>query len=170
MPERSSIQLVVQKPGDVLGDIRKMRGWYVVVWLIIIAYLAVSATTFFWLEASAQEQVKDGPAHFSWFTSFYFTVINFTTVGFGDITPKTDYGRILAMVNSMAGLLIFGWLVALGALALQPSPAPASELDVIDALLDALITRNAKLPDEPVVGRRPGLHIYIELEEPRPRT
>ncbi|UFW90566.1 potassium channel family protein [Bradyrhizobium barranii] len=169
MPDRDVIQLIVQKPGDVVRDITRMRWWYIFVWLIIIAYIAGSATLFQWLEAYAQEHAKDGPEHFSWFTSLYFTAINFTTVGFGDITPKTEYGRILAIVNSLAGLLIFGWLVALGALALQPSqPTPPSEADVLDALVGALIRRNALLPVEALEGRRPGLHIYIELEPPAP--
>ena len=28
--------------------------------------------------------------HMPWFTSLYFTIVTMATIGFGDVTPKTD--------------------------------------------------------------------------------
>jgi len=50
----------------------------------------------------------------------YFTVINVTTVGFGDIVPATHRGKILAGLNSFAGLIAFGVLITVITTALQP--------------------------------------------------
>jgi voltage-gated potassium channel len=41
----------------------------------------------------------------------YFTVTVFSTVGFGDITPKTDMARIVAMVQMLADLAVIAVVV-----------------------------------------------------------
>lgn len=50
--------------------------------------------------------VVEGPAHgFSSIpTSVYWAITTMTTVGFGDITPKTDLGRLIASV-----MMLLGW-------------------------------------------------------------
>ena len=51
------------------------------------------------------------------FDSVYFTVTVFATVGFGDITPKTDAARILVTIQMLADLALIGVIakVLLGA-------------------------------------------------------
>jgi hypothetical protein len=44
-----------------------------------------------------------------------------TTVGFGDVVPTTQQGKLIAGINAFAGLLLLGALVAVVALALQPT-------------------------------------------------
>ncbi len=51
----------------------------------------------------------------------YFTVINVTTVGFGDVTAATRVGKLVSGLNAFIGLGLFGVLVALITLAFQPS-------------------------------------------------
>jgi voltage-gated potassium channel len=50
--------------------------------------------------------VVEGPAHgFSSIpTSIYWAITTMTTVGFGDITPKTDLGRLISSV-----MMLLGW-------------------------------------------------------------
>ncbi len=46
-------------------------------------------------------------------SALYFTVTVFSTVGFGDITPKTDPARIVAMVQMLADLAVLAIVVRL---------------------------------------------------------
>jgi voltage-gated potassium channel len=43
--------------------------------------------------------------------ALYFTVTVFSTVGFGDITPRTELARIVTMVQMLGDLLVLGLLV-----------------------------------------------------------
>lgn len=47
----------------------------------------------------------------SWIDSLYFSFISLTTVGFGDITPSTDIGKIFTIVYLTIGIgLILSFL------------------------------------------------------------
>lgn len=46
-------------------------------------------------------------------SALYFTVTVFSTVGFGDITPKTDPARIVAMVQMLTDLAVLAVVVRL---------------------------------------------------------
>jgi hypothetical protein len=40
--------------------------------------------------------------------ALYFTITVFATVGFGDITPRTDLARVATMVQMLGDLLVVG--------------------------------------------------------------
>jgi voltage-gated potassium channel Kch len=40
----------------------------------------------------------------SWVNSIYFSVVSLTTVGYGDIVPKTDPGKIFVCFYLLAGI------------------------------------------------------------------
>ncbi len=40
----------------------------------------------------------------SWLDSWYFSVITLTTVGYGDITPKTDMGKLFTTFYVLIGV------------------------------------------------------------------
>lgn len=41
----------------------------------------------------------------------YFTFVNYTTLGYGDITPVPEW-RLLGPMTAMNGILLFGWSTA----------------------------------------------------------
>ena len=43
----------------------------------------------------------------SWIDSLYFTVITLATVGYGDLTPTTPLGKIVAVIFVISGVGIF---------------------------------------------------------------
>jgi voltage-gated potassium channel len=45
--------------------------------------------------------------------SLYFTITVFSTVGFGDITPKTDFARLIVSAQMLLDLVLFGAIVKL---------------------------------------------------------
>ena len=47
----------------------------------------------------------------SWLNALYFSFITLSTIGYGDITPTTDLGKIVTIVYSIAGLGILAALI-----------------------------------------------------------
>jgi voltage-gated potassium channel len=46
-----------------------------------------------------------------WLDSFYFSVTTLTTVGYGDFTPKTDFGKVFTMIYIFLGVgVILGFI------------------------------------------------------------
>jgi voltage-gated potassium channel len=43
----------------------------------------------------------------------YFSVVVMTTLGFGDITPKTNFAQIVVIVQTVAGYVIFGLMIGI---------------------------------------------------------
>lgn len=42
-----------------------------------------------------------------WFDAFYYCVITLSTVGYGDLVPKTDLGKGLTMIYIISGIGLF---------------------------------------------------------------
>ena len=40
----------------------------------------------------------------SWLNAYYFSVVTLTTVGYGDITPKTDFGKLFTTFYIFIGV------------------------------------------------------------------
>ncbi len=50
-----------------------------------------------------------------WLDALYFSLVTLATVGFGDLSPKTDFGKIFTMVYILVGLgLLAGFVNVLG--------------------------------------------------------
>lgn len=48
----------------------------------------------------------------TYFNSLYFTVITFSTIGYGDITPLTHFGKVVAMVYALLWVPLFVWITS----------------------------------------------------------
>ncbi len=64
----------------------------------------------------------------SLFDSLYFTVITLTTIGYGDLSPQTDAGKLFTIVYVLIGLGLLATFISLVAqrqrLALDKTQAP----------------------------------------------
>ncbi|MBZ0301990.1 MAG: potassium channel family protein [Anaerolineae bacterium] len=49
----------------------------------------------------------------TWVDSLYFAVVTLTTVGYGDLTPQTDAGKLFTIFYILVGLGILGSFVRL---------------------------------------------------------
>jgi hypothetical protein len=112
MHDNQVLHLAIQPARSVIRDTVQNKFWIGGFVLFIAIFILVSSVLFHLLESSQS---------IDWLSSFYFTIINLTTVGFGDIVPKSNAGKILAIANSVIGVLSFSFLVAIIATALQPS-------------------------------------------------
>lgn len=50
---------------------------------------------------------------------FYFSIITFTSVGYGDISPVTNFGKIVASISAMLGVGIHGLFIGIFSVALM---------------------------------------------------
>lgn len=64
---------------------------------LAVVYVAVSALIIFNVEPDTFE---------SFFDALYWAVVSLTTVGYGDLYPASDVGRIVAMISSLMGIAV----------------------------------------------------------------
>ena len=101
-----------------------------------IEALAITAPLFLLLYATAYYLVEQSaPSSFSQplsrTDSLYFTVTTFSTVGYGDITAKSEAARLMVIVQMLADLVVlgFGVKVIFGAVGMgrQRQAAPTTD-------------------------------------------
>jgi Na+/melibiose symporter-like transporter len=66
----------------------------------IILYIILGASIYQWLEK------------FSVVDSYYFVVITLSTIGYGDISPHTNAGKIFTIFFVIIGLAMFSTLIS----------------------------------------------------------
>ena len=78
--------------------LHKERNILFTVFLIAIGYIVITALIMFNLENS--EMFED------FFDAVYWATTTLTTVGYGDIYPETDLGRIISMFSAIFGVAV----------------------------------------------------------------
>lgn len=125
------IELKIAPVKSALRDLRSNMRWIIAIAAVWVLYtLASSAVIRIWED-------------WGYWQSCYFTLINMTTVGFGDVTPLTQQGKVVAGVNSVVGLILFGVFVASITMALQPS-----SFDGTAELKDVAVPENKSVEDD----------------------
>ena len=78
--------------------LRKERRILFTVFLIAVGYIVTTALIMFNLEDSDMFE--------SFFDALYWATTTLTTVGYGDIYPETDIGRIISMFSAIFGVAV----------------------------------------------------------------
>jgi hypothetical protein len=139
------MELKIQGPRGFFRDTLANKHWITWTWIVIIAYVFASAAIFHHYEYAEQlvklhAETRTAKLPYPFSSSLYFTLMNVTTVGFGDITPLTDIGRVIAIVNALAGLVAFGMVVGQLSAGFQP-PSPNAD-QIADAILRRFKVQN----------------------------
>ena len=88
------------------GSIRSIHLIIFRIIFIMVAIVFVSAGLIFYAE------YEINPEKFStFFDAIYFSVVTLTTVGFGDITPVSSYGRVITVLIIISGIVFIPWQV-----------------------------------------------------------
>lgn len=74
--------------------------------ITIIFILTIGTCLFYYAEVPANPAIHNFP------DALWFVIITITTVGYGDISPVTLDGRIIAVFLIVSGLIFFGYLTA----------------------------------------------------------
>ena len=77
------------------------------IFIFITFIIFTSATAIFFFEAK-----EEGGDINSFFDAIYWALITFTTVGYGDITPKTTEGRVITMILVFCGLAVVAFITS----------------------------------------------------------
>ncbi len=81
----------------IISVVREERRALMAVCVLAGGYILCSALIMFQVEPDSFE---------TFFDAIYWAVVTLTTVGYGDIYPKSDFGRIVSMMSSFMGIAI----------------------------------------------------------------
>ena len=100
--------------------------------IIVPLFLLVFASAYYLMDRSMPQSFGQ---HLTRTDSLYFTITTFSTVGYGDITAKTDGARVAVIFQMLGDLLILGFGVRtiIGAVQLRLRPATQQVADEADS-------------------------------------
>lgn len=143
---------------DLLRDVIRNRGQYALFFTTIVVMLVITAASVLVLTFEADDPhatIRTGG------DALWWTFVTLTTVGYGDLVPVTNGGRVIAVMVMFVGVGVIGALASILASILVPAPDPELESrltgDAPHGALDATAARSpseANLADEMTAVRR----------------
>lgn len=88
-----------------INVLKKERHVLFAVMLLAIFYIFITALIMFNVEPHINRQTGQETFH-SFFDALYWATVTLTTVGYGDICPVTEVGRLVSMLSSLFGVAI----------------------------------------------------------------
>jgi len=88
--------------------------WLWIFWSFMIAIsFGLSYFVAHWLGHDLVKIIAPIGAEPGWFTYFYFSIVTFTTLGFGDVVPVNTIGQIIVAVEVISGYVMLGGLISI---------------------------------------------------------
>ncbi len=81
----------------ILNIFKKQKDALLIVLNVTLTYIFLSALIMFTVEPEIFASFLD---------AVYWSIISITTIGYGDIVPKTDIGKLITMLSSLIGVMI----------------------------------------------------------------
>jgi uncharacterized protein YjbI with pentapeptide repeats len=75
-----------------------------------LAFALAFGVLYFWM---GPDLIATGHLPFSLKSMIYYSVVTFTTLGFGDITPKTENAAMVVMAEVILGYIMLGGLISI---------------------------------------------------------
>ncbi len=99
-------QLLRDRP-DLLGMFRRERNETTLSGILFLFFLllGVGSGVMYWLETGQPGSLIQTP-----YDAFWWTLVTLSTVGYGDLVPKTEEGRFVASLLILFGVGLFGAL------------------------------------------------------------
>lgn len=88
-----------------INVLRKEKEVLLSVLMLAVLYIFITALIMFNAEPHVNPQTGEITFH-SFFEALYWATVTLTTVGYGDLCPVTDIGRIVSMLSSLFGVAI----------------------------------------------------------------
>lgn len=91
--------------GIILNVIRKQRSVLGTVFTLAVFYIFITAMIMF----NAEQEINPNtgkPLFADFFDAFYWAACTLTTVGYGDLYPISNVGRVISIISAMVGIAI----------------------------------------------------------------
>jgi len=85
---------------------KRFEFYTIFIFIIFIVFTSASAIFFF-------EAKEDSGNIETFFDAIYWSLITFSTVGYGDITPQTTEGRVITMILVICGLAVMAFITSI---------------------------------------------------------
>lgn len=114
---RKRQSLFLRKPITFLGyafwDVSCKYGTSLGRWgLTVLIFISVFATIFFFFDIAGLQETTTNVFE-RWHDYFYFSTVTISSLGYGDITPVTFLGKVLAEIEVILGYVMLGLFITL---------------------------------------------------------
>lgn len=99
------------------------------------------------------------------FDDFYFVVVTLTTVGYGDVTPKTHNEKVLAIILILIGIFVFSTITAAMSSFLTDRILDEDEEDIIEEIKGTIDEKSENILAELENVREENKQLKDELKE-----
>ncbi len=123
---------------DLISAIRHERGSFTAAIYLLVLALFFSSSTMYLAEYNVQPEKFSSIPETMW-----WSIITLTTVGYGDVSPVTTVGKIIAAITSIMGVMTVALLTGIVANAFANQVQRRNsifEAEVVHALSDGKIT------------------------------